>query len=371
MLRFAAAMSFALACGMSTASAQGDSTRWYDNIAVNGSASSSFCYNFNEPLSNRNQFHVFDHHHNSFTLDLAELIVQLPTVDPGDAGFRFDVVAGSSIPHVISSAGLLSGEDIDLKQSFVTWRVPGSSLRLDLGKFITHMGYEVIEGRDGINDNASRSFLFGYAIPFTHTGLRATYAFSDAAALALMVVNGWDNAIDNNKSKTLGLQFSLVPTDGLNVFVNGVHGPEQEGDNGNNRSVGDLVATWAVTDAFTLGINGDFGMEQEIALRVGADSSITAEDASWNGAALYARLKVADGFALAVRAEMFDDTDGVRTDVVQRLTEITLTPEYRPSNHIVIRADVRYDMSDVEAFRIDGGASDSQFLVGLNFFGLF
>jgi hypothetical protein len=36
------------------------------------------------------------------------------------------------------------------------------------------MGYEVGEGPDGYNDNASHSFLFGWAIPITHTGLRIT-----------------------------------------------------------------------------------------------------------------------------------------------------------------------------------------------------
>jgi hypothetical protein len=36
------------------------------------------------------------------------------------------------------------------------------------------MGYELIEGYDGYNDNYSRSLLFNYAIPLTHTGVKAT-----------------------------------------------------------------------------------------------------------------------------------------------------------------------------------------------------
>ena len=36
---------------------------------------------------------------------------------------------------------------------------------------------EVIEGYDGWNDQYSRSLLFGYAIAFTHTGVKATYPF--------------------------------------------------------------------------------------------------------------------------------------------------------------------------------------------------
>ena len=44
----------------------------------------------------------------------------------------------------------------------------------DVGKFVTPMGAEVIESQD--NWNYTRSILFGYAIPFYHVGLRATYA---------------------------------------------------------------------------------------------------------------------------------------------------------------------------------------------------
>ena len=69
---------------------------------------------------------------------------------------------------------------------------------------MTNHGYELIDGYDGYNDNATRSFSFGYAIPFTHTGLKAAYAFSDQLTAMLMLVNGWDNAKDNNSSKSAG-----------------------------------------------------------------------------------------------------------------------------------------------------------------------
>jgi len=59
------------------------------------------------------------------------------------------------------------------------------------------MGYELIEGYDGYNDNYSRSILFGYAIPFTHTGVKASYAFSSKVAGMVEVVNGWDLLRDN------------------------------------------------------------------------------------------------------------------------------------------------------------------------------
>ena len=60
--------------------------------------------------------------------------------------------------------------------------VQGGRLQVDAGKFVTPLGYEVIEGWDGYNDNASHSFLFGYAIPFTLEGTprRLPGSFPDA-----------------------------------------------------------------------------------------------------------------------------------------------------------------------------------------------
>ena len=71
-------------------------------------------------------------------------------------------------------------QDFDLQQAFVSYITPvGSGLRFDAGKFVTNHGYELIDGYDGYNDNATRSFSFGYGIPFTHTGIKAAYTFSD------------------------------------------------------------------------------------------------------------------------------------------------------------------------------------------------
>jgi hypothetical protein len=182
---------------------------WYEEIAVNAFLSASYSYNFNRPDSGTNQLRVFDFDDDSFKVDVAEVVLQKAISKPGEAGFRVDLAAGSSIPRVSSSYGLLQGQDVDLQQAFVSWIAPvGSGLRLDAGKFVTHFGYEVIDGYDGYNDNATRSFLFGYTIPFTHTGLKASYTFSDQLAGMFEICNGWDDVRDNNSSKSVGAQLA-------------------------------------------------------------------------------------------------------------------------------------------------------------------
>ena len=350
-----------------TCEASGDDTPWYAKITVNAFVSVSYNYNFNRPASGTNEYRVFDFDDNSFKFDLAEIVVQKSVSKPRDVGFRIDLAFGASVPRVVAAADPGRGEGgeqaADVHQGFVSWVAPlGSGLRLDLGKFITQHGYEVIDGFDGYNDNATRSFLFGYAIPFTHTGLRASYAFNPKVSTMLMLVNGWDNAKDNNAGKTVGAQVALTPSEALSVFFNAMIGPERNDDNADKRTMLDVSTTWKTTTWLTLGLNLDRGTEQNAPL-----SADVVRDVSWGGAALYAIVAVNSRFSLAARVEQFDDPDGWRTGTAQRLREVTLTPAYRLGSHVVLRGDFRTDWSDAAVFgTADGGTTHKQPTVYVN-----
>jgi len=335
---------------------------WPEGVTLNGFVSSSYSYNFNRPDSRTNQLRVFDFADNSFKLDVFELVLQRPVAKPRDGGFRVDVALGSSVPRVSSAEGLFrsggQGEDVDLQQAFASWIAPlGSGLRFDLGKFVTPHGYEVIEGYDGWNDHATRSLLFGFAIPFTHTGARVTYAFSPRVTAALQLVNGWDVAEDNNRSKTVGAQFVLTPVNSLSITLNAMTGPERADSESDHRALLDGSAVWKPSEQWTLGANGDLGSE--------AGAITPGEMARWDGLAGYVRA-ARGGLALSLRAELFEDHDGARTGTAQRLTELTLTPEARLTPHLLVRADVRMDHSDRAVFEKGAGASDTQPTVLLN-----
>src|SRR5207244_9388313 len=76
-------------------------------------------------------------------------------------------------------------------------------------KFCTRDGAEVIKSRD--NTNFSRSILFGYAIPFTHTGVRGTYKVSDTFSFTAGVNEGWDTIQSKNGGATLELGATVNP----------------------------------------------------------------------------------------------------------------------------------------------------------------
>ena len=333
-------------------------TAWYESIDINGFLSAAYSYNFNRPDSMQNRYHVFDFTDNSMKVDVVELSLKKDAVKLYEAGFRIDLTAGSSIPRIARSSGLDIG-DLDFHQMYFSFVAPvGRGLKLDFGKFITSMGYEVIEGYDGYNDNYSRSFLFGYAIPFTHTGIKASCSFNENLSAMLMVVNGWDNAVDSNRSKSLCGQMGISPLKGLSLSANYMYGPEKTHNDSDDRSLLDIVGTYAASDLVTIGANGDYGTEQR--------SAVGGATASWIGAAGYLRLNVSHDFSLCMRAEQFEDKDGLRTGTAQILRELTLTPEYRPQSHFVLRADARFDKSDRDVFESGKGASDSQTTVALD-----
>jgi hypothetical protein len=336
---------------------------WYEALTVNGFVSSAYSFNLNMPEERINRFHIFDNNDNSFTLDVIELSVKKDALNGCDAGFRCDLTVGSAIPHVARSSGINIG-DLDFHQMYLSYVAPvGNGIRLDIGKFITPLGYEVIEGYDGYNHNYSRSFLFGYAIPFTHTGIRAGYTINESISTLLMIVNGWDNAIDSNKSKTIGAQIGVMPVSSMNLYANYIIGPEKTNNNSDNRSVMDIVAIYTPVEDVTIGFNADYGREQH--------STIDNCTAVWFGVAGYGKYRFSSKFSLAIRAERFNDENGVRTGIIQRLQEITFSPEYAPSRNFIVRAEWRYDKSDKTVFQKNNEPVDSQTLLAFNFIYLF
>ena len=336
---------------------------FFRDVQANAFASFGYINNLNQPQSQSIGLRYFDNRANTFSVDIAELVVQKAVAKAGEAGFRLDLTAGT-FAGLTQSAGLRIGESADLQQAFVSYIAPlGTGLRFDVGKFVTHMGYELIEGYDGYNDNYSRSLLFNYAIPLTHTGIKASYSITPRVALTAMVVNGWDVAVDNNKSKSIGAQLAIKPVDPVAFYVNYIGGPENEADNSSLRHVVDLIATLTVNPMLSLGVNADFGTED------GTSAITPGANGKWSGFAGYAKISTPGPFSLGLRAETFKDEGGTRLGVGEaRVNEFTITPTLKFGNNFVLRAEGRYDhSSDVEVFEDDRGLlKKGQGTVGLN-----
>lgn len=321
-----------------------------NGIKLGGMVYGSYNYNFNNPDTKDNSLRVFDNRANNFTLDLAQL--SLSKEEDGGIGFKLLLDYGRTAKGIASDwngdGSLSNGTDnFEVQEAYVTYTAGiGNGLGIKAGKFVTLLGAEVIESP--FNLNISRSFLFGYAIPFTHTGLLFTYPFLEQVSLSAGIVNGWDNVIDSNKGKSFLGNLTLKPLDILTLSLNGVYGAELPDQGGSKRGVFDFVGTLNVTDQITFVTNFDYGTESE--------TGLNGKDADWYGIAGYLNINGAqfhpdwEAFSIAQRLEWFDDEDGVRTGTKQDLWETTTTLKYQITENLHLRAEYRHDDSDKRVF---------------------
>ncbi|HYJ47218.1 MAG TPA: outer membrane beta-barrel protein, partial [Pyrinomonadaceae bacterium] len=146
---------------------------FFRKVEVSGFIDGYYSYNFNKPSGRTNVLRNFDTRNNEFALNLAEIVFEKKP-DPADSrvGFRLDLDYGPATDMVHASEP--GGREVYkvVQQAYGSYLAPiGTGLQVDVGKFVTMHGAEVIETKD--NWNYSRGLLFAWAIPYYHMGLRA------------------------------------------------------------------------------------------------------------------------------------------------------------------------------------------------------
>src|SRR6266487_1748180 len=253
---------------------------------------------------------VFDSQNNSFALHQFGLQVAkqpkegfggLVNITVGkDAQVIHSLPEPQPVPGVVPISSMF-----DVTQAFVQYA--SGPLTVIAGKFVTLQGSEVIW--TPTNVNASRSILFG-AIPFTHTGVRATWALSDTVSLIAGVNNGWDQLTDSNKAKTAELGVTLNPIKPLTITVSDYYGKETvpfatPGAADGTRNSLNVVASYTIIDPLTIGAE-ILSVSQDNIPGAGG----TTIKAKYNGAALYVTYMFMPKLRGVLRAESFDDKNG-------------------------------------------------------------
>jgi hypothetical protein len=239
------------------------------------------------------------------------------------------------------------GSVFDVTQAFLQYA--GGPLTVIAGKFVTLSGTEVIASTG--NTNISRSILFG-AIPFTHTGVRATWALSDTVSLIAGVNNGWDQLTDANKGKTLELGATLNPIKPLSITVSGYSGqePTSTTTNGTRTSL-NAVASYTIIDPLSVGLE---------VLSVSQDNAGgTTTKAKYNGVAGYVTYMFTPKLRGVLRAESFDDKNGFHFGATvpvafatsdTKYKEVTATVSFLASDSFEARGEVRRDQANNPVF---------------------
>src|SRR6266446_712067 len=299
---------------------------------------------------------VFDFKHDSAYFHALDLqFAKLP--DEGWGGL-VDVTIGKDADTIAAygtiskSKGPANGAHhyVDPTQFYAYYAT--GPLSIIAGKYVTNAGAEVIKSDGDVN--YSRSILFGYAIPFTHTGVRATYKVNDALTVLGGVNEGWDAFESPSHNATVELGGTFAPTKTVSITASYYGGKElvtnyPKSAAKGTRNLFDIVGTFNATDQLTFVLNYDYGTQGNAAAGGGK--------AKWDGIAGYANYQINDQWRLVLRGEYFDDHDGYRTGVVQKWKEATLTLAYLPTKEWEIRAEVRADKSDQSAFLKSDGVT--------------
>jgi hypothetical protein len=334
-------------------------------------------YNSNQPANRTTALRNFDVNSSQFALNMLELVAdKTPDATASRVGYHIALgfgqamnlvnageVASPNSPGtpVLAPPSTITNFDQYLKEGYLEYLAPvGKGLQINVGKFVTPAGAEVIETKD--NWNYSRGLLFSWAIPYFHFGVSGKYAFNNKFALTGYLMNGWNNSVDNNSGKTTGFTAAWTPTGKLSVIENYLVGPEQSNDNSDFRHLTDTVVTYTPTSKLSLMANYDYGHDRAPLLGPGFPTSAVW----WTGVAGYIKYAPNANWAIATRGEWFKDHNGFSTGTAQNVGEFTLTLQRMLASKIITRLEFRRDMSDQDVFPYRTGLfRDSQNTVTL------
>lgn len=227
---------------------------------------------------------------------------------------------------------------VDLHRFNITGVAPlGNGLALSFGRFDTPFGYERHDAN--LNLTATTSEVQRFGRPQSMTGFTGAYQFAPWADIMAWVVNRWENETtedpleDNNRDKSFGGRIGFTPLHGrqlLNVGIGGWWGPEQDNKTRSERWIVDLDLTWSPLPRLLLAAELVYGGESGVSFRrVGtpvAAAAVSNRDVNWLGLYALFHYDFTRWLGLSFRYGLFDDRDGARTGVEQRLHSITITP---------------------------------------------
>jgi len=198
-----------------------------------------------------------------------------------------------------------------VKQLYVTY-APSSAIKFTMGKWGTHIGYEVVDAF--ANRNYSMSYMFTEG-PFFHTGLKADVSLGGKTAFMVGVANPTDFSTTTAGTKVAIAQLSTATSnDKFKAYLNfqGYGGVSNAAPIASGSSYMlyrhltqfDVVLNAAISNNFGLGYNGTVQTVND------------GTNKSWWGSALYFNYDPVSSFGLTLRTEYFGDKDGVKLYVV-------------------------------------------------------
>jgi len=364
-------------------------------IKLSGYVDAGYSYNFTSAGNSKvtGRFGSDTPQFGDFNLYAVKIAIEkaLTSENKPQAGFRADVMIGEDSYYLQNrSANVNSGDNdsqnsnsLFLEQAYVSIRAPvGNGWDFKVGKFVSILGYEVIERPANMNVTYG---LLWQQMPLYYTGVLSSYKFDDYLDAKLGVVNG--SQTDNNLS-TSGAGDGCAVLAALNVTAPGGNANwsnnfQYSSNNDSNSSYSyPYVPTGAVasstpttTEDFSSGTGNvfiynswgnwapKFANERllfafntllGVANMNGDSIGNGALSTTWYGAGAYAKYQFNDWFSLASRGECLggsnsgsetSQSNNTRNNYYSPLSfwEYTLTAGFNVIENLLIRAEYRLD----------------------------
>lgn len=337
-------------------------------VVLSGLAEAYYQWNFGQPSNGITNGRGFDNRANTFTLSSALIDAKFDVSGfVGELGLQLGSASVTSYLAEPTQPGTAwvapSGGDLwrIIQQAHVGYRVPlGRGLLVEAGIFLSPVGPEAPVSKD--NWNLSRSTLF-FALPFYHTGARATYALSSQLSATAAVYNGWNTVVDNNPEKSVSVSLAWQ-SEKLTASVLYFGGVERSGSDIGRpwRHLFDAWGQWQVSERVALLGQANVGFEQT---SVGLDP--------WVSGAVATRVKVLDWLFVSGRADVLHEGDFVNGELVAApiffpattVGSLTGTLDVRPIEHVAVRVEYRRDQANAELYfsgTVAGDGTSSPFV---------
>lgn len=329
------------------------------DISVKGFIDGYYSYNFNTPPQTAdNTYRYYDTEQNQMNLNLAELSLLAKTQEVSFiVDFDFGPFADLNATTSPNGSSQIDESSKNIGQAVVSYRPSNSHWQIDAGKMYSHIGLETVKSKD--NFNYSRSILFGYGMPFWHTGLRIGYDLvPDKLQTSLYIYNGWNSNNDVNRSKSFGAQMKWTPNSKSTFVYNILSGPEKASNERDARTVHEANATYALDQLWTFAADIIYGSEENAAVNSGS------RFAKWYGGLITSRYQLTSTTFISPRYEYYRDDDGYTLGAgPQTLNSFTMTYGHQLSQGLETRAELRHEISSRDVF--DSSSTQTTALVAL------
>lgn len=315
----------------------------------------------NHPASGFTTLRNFEVTANSYNVNMVELSAYH---DPEPIGFRLDLGWGKAWDIFNSFDNPKTSQFTRyIQQAYVSVKPENwGGFQFDFGRFYTSAGAELTE------NNYTWTYGRGWVYtngPYYHMGLRMTKPLTNNFTVGLQVVNGWNNMVDNNTGKTVGITTALTGSKAswYNTYY---FGPEKTGTNDGFRHFYDTVVNLTPNDKANFYINFDYGHEN--------DYFGPKQNVNWWVLGTAGHFVLNDHNAVTFRYEYYDDMDGwllLGTGGPIVLQSYTGTYSYKWTQGLEARLEWRTDTSDRPFFEKGSGISKNQSTITLGFIAFF